>query len=726
MSGKRYKRKIFLGIIIVLIISSVFIVLAVTRHKQDLQVRNDVYSVEREKIEGVWEAYNVTINYPQFDSTDEADIDIDRVNALIKDAAFSMYGKTSADAITVLEEELRDSHSYEESFIDYDILQLEQDYISMVFTIDYCVGGPSYMQQYPVTIDIKKGEYIYFNDLEDFNEVLNVLRSGNFEVYAGTYSEFTDEDAHGQEAIRCFTETFEEQISKSVMEGSFDCFSSQNIGIDEQHIYIFFPLEEGISFHGYYILCVPRNLLDYKKETVQIRNVILGEGYYLVLEENGEVWILRKNGDRESEIEGNRILNNIVEIADGGDEIYALTEDGYVYVWGKEFSNFSCESNEDMILCESEKLEKMENIIDIEAKNDRMFAMDKDGCIYVLGMYLDAEYDKRAEVKVLFDEEEQKSVGKITDIVAGAGNYHYFIREDGTVFSVMQYWYEGNGAPYAFIFPNIKEKSGKQEDELYYWPEELKDIEILNDSTKEGYTIYYNLEGVSGIKNASSDSYTVFLEKEDGTLWYWDSDRIKYHDKQLALSESENGKESQEGRFVEVKISDILNMEDGGENTSGISDIQSGTENTLFLMEDGSVFISQYETYKVQDVKYYRRSNPAPERLDSVLTAENVELKQLVFKKLDMENIVGIYTDGNNDFLAIDSQGRFYDVNVTDNKIYISALFMWNGCNRSEESTTSTEIAETKQNTIASKYHVLVTELLDRELPEATSRKRRE
>lgn len=96
----------------------------------------------------------------------------------------------------------------------------------------------------------------------DINEVLKVLRSGNFEVYAGTYSEFTDEDAHGQDAISCFTETFEEQISKSFTEGSFDCFSSQNIGMDQQYIYFFPPLEEGISFHGYYILCVPRNILD--------------------------------------------------------------------------------------------------------------------------------------------------------------------------------------------------------------------------------------------------------------------------------------------------------------------------------------------------------------------------------------------------------------------------------------------------------------------------------
>lgn len=161
MSKRRYIEKIFLGIIIVLIISLVFIVSNSTRHKQDLQIRNDVYTIEREKIEGVQEAYNVTINYPQFDSTDEADIDIDRVNALIKDTAFSMYGKTSVDAIVVMEEEMRDSHSFEGSLIDYDILQLEKDYISMVFTIDYCVGGPSYMHQYPVTIDKKRRIHLF-------------------------------------------------------------------------------------------------------------------------------------------------------------------------------------------------------------------------------------------------------------------------------------------------------------------------------------------------------------------------------------------------------------------------------------------------------------------------------------------------------------------------------------------------------------------------------------
>ena len=124
------------------------------------------------------------------------------------------------------------------------------------------MGGPSYHHQYLVTIDIENGEYIYFNDFVDIDAVLEVLKSGNFEVYAGTYSEFSDEDAHDPDVVSCFMETFQEQIRTSTTEGNFDRFSSRNIGLDQEYLYIYFPFEEGPSFHGYYILCVPRNLLD--------------------------------------------------------------------------------------------------------------------------------------------------------------------------------------------------------------------------------------------------------------------------------------------------------------------------------------------------------------------------------------------------------------------------------------------------------------------------------
>ena len=50
--------------------------------------------------------------------------------------------------------------------------------------------------------------------------------------------------------------------------------------------------------------------------------------------------------------------------------------------------------------------------------------------------------------------------------------------------------------------------------------------------------------------------------------------------------------------------------------------------------------------------------------------------------------------------------------------ILISALSMCSGCNISEENVTSTEIDETEQNTIESKYQILDTDLLNREFLE--------
>ena len=229
---------------------------------QNLHIRNEVYSLYRERTENLQAPYYVMVNFPQLEDAGDLDVDINKVNLLIKDAAFSMYGETSAEAITRLEEEVRDLNAFEGTEIDYDVLQLENDYISLAFSINSCVWGPSYMHQYLVTINMEKGEYIYFSDLADLDEVQEVLQMGDFEVYAGTYFEFNEEDAHDPDVIHCFVETFKEQIRVSTTEGSFDRFSSQNIGLDKQYLYIYFSFEEGVSFHGYYILSVPRNLLD--------------------------------------------------------------------------------------------------------------------------------------------------------------------------------------------------------------------------------------------------------------------------------------------------------------------------------------------------------------------------------------------------------------------------------------------------------------------------------
>lgn len=64
------------------------------------------------------------------------------------------------------------------------------------------------------------------------------------------------EDAHKPEEIENFIQAFKENLAYEKTESGFNCFSSQNIGLDEKNIYIYFPYD--ISLDGYFILCVPR------------------------------------------------------------------------------------------------------------------------------------------------------------------------------------------------------------------------------------------------------------------------------------------------------------------------------------------------------------------------------------------------------------------------------------------------------------------------------------
>lgn len=168
-SIKIYRKEVFCGIVGILLISLIvfYTVLNSMENKRTLQVKNDVYSLGRERNET--NIYNITINYPQLEDGIGLNIDINKVNSLLKDAAFSVYAKTYVKAVAQLEEEVQDAHAYAGDVIDYDLLWLDNDYISLVFSIDSCVGGPSYMHQYPVTIDIEKGQYIYFSDFADIN-----------------------------------------------------------------------------------------------------------------------------------------------------------------------------------------------------------------------------------------------------------------------------------------------------------------------------------------------------------------------------------------------------------------------------------------------------------------------------------------------------------------------------------------------------------------------------
>ncbi len=400
----------------------------------------------------------------------------------------------------------------------------------------------------------------------------------------------------------------------------------------------------------------------------KITKIIIGTDYYIALCEDKTIWSWGNNStgklgtDKDSVMEPQKItdLEGVVKIIDGGKNIYALLDNGDVYIWGRKLEYLFLETKKDHILYKPVKLEGLEHIVDIDARNNTMFALDQNGNLYALGLQCFWN-GPEADIFQVFTGPNEKLGKDIAGIFAGAGNYHYFLRKDGTVFSIMEYFYDGLGTPYAFIFPHCDD-SGFDILGLggYYFPEELEGITILNEYTKEGYTVFYDLAGINEVELVSSDNYTVFIGKEDGTLWFWDSDRIKYHDDSQALANPEDGNEYCEGILVEIDISHILQT--GGDLSARpyVTDMQSGLENTVFLTNTGEVFISRYTTYQVEDVSFYRRSNPDPGRLPSVETIEDMDLKTLAFEKLELKDIISIATDGDDMFSAVDVNGAYY------------------------------------------------------------------
>ena len=63
--------------------------------------------------------------------------------------------------VAALEREKEDLSTSTAYSVEYKLLYLGDDCISMVFSMDFCVGGPSAYHDYVVTVDIKNGRYIY-------------------------------------------------------------------------------------------------------------------------------------------------------------------------------------------------------------------------------------------------------------------------------------------------------------------------------------------------------------------------------------------------------------------------------------------------------------------------------------------------------------------------------------------------------------------------------------
>lgn len=400
-----------------------------------------------------------------------------------------------------------------------------------------------------------------------------------------------------------------------------------------------------------------------QEEIPEIVDIIVDDLKVTALCIDGSVWSWEKN---QSEDSASKILNlcNIKKIMYAGPAMYALSEDGRIFAWGSnEWLQISSDEAPDKKFEKAEKIFGLNNIVDMDVSVDydssrtKIFAIDKSGNFYVYGLCL--YWDEERDFDLGFPGKNVQLVQGINQLFAGTGNFHYFIRKDGTVFSIMDNSIWRDNHINDFIFPQLPIESANLS--ITKLPLFLEDIVYvdLREGTKYGTTILYELGQDKSIKCIDADKYTVFVAKKDGTLWYWNSKMIDYHDCKDAIADVESCQEEYSGYWEKVNIKEILNVTDENVNAPYVISMCAGSENVLFLTNDGQVFMSKYVTNEIKDIEYYNQENTNPNR-ERVKIIRDFPLKTMAFQKLDWENIIRINSNGLYCFSAVDESGMYF------------------------------------------------------------------
>lgn len=407
--------------------------------------------------------------------------------------------------------------------------------------------------------------------------------------------------------------------------------------------------------------------IDIPEPMPKIIDVIADESETVALCEDGSVWSWEKGKDKNTATQIPN-LNAVKKIVYVGSAIYALSEDGYVYAWGSnKWLQIDARIDKDKVFEEARRLAGLSDIVDIDTNADansgrvRAFAIDESGNFYMWGVFLYWLEDE--DCYPGFPEEHIELVQGVDKIFAGAGSYHYFIKEDGTVFSILEnsFWRSNHIDDY--IFPSFPIETG--DFQINNKSLDLSEIHYvdISEGTKYGFPILYELGQGENIRCIDADKYTVFLSDREGGLWYWDSKMIKFHDCKDAIADAKRYREDYVGSWKSVNIKEILGREDESGYNPYIVKICAGSENVFFLTDDGQVFRSEYITSAVEDVDYYNNESTNPNR-ERTLTAKDLNLKTIAFHKVDWEDITSINTDGTHYFSAVDKDGRYFYIDT--------------------------------------------------------------
>lgn len=124
----------------------------------------------------------------------------------------------------------------------------------------------------------------------------------------------------------------------------------------------------------------------------QLEQLVVGEDYFLVLYDDGTVWGWGNNAEGKlgttksfvsepQKIEG---LEGIIKLEDGGSNVFALDDQGNVYTWGqKEGVVHTIPKDYSALLYKPMIMEDFKEVVNITARNERLYALNADGELYV-------------------------------------------------------------------------------------------------------------------------------------------------------------------------------------------------------------------------------------------------------------------------------------------------------------------------------------------------------
>lgn len=395
---------------------------------------------------------------------------------------------------------------------------------------------------------------------------------------------------------------------------------------------------------------IPEKLTEENVELGNIKSALILENkIYIVLDENGRVWQWKED---ESQKDAKLILGKetIVKIMDIGNAAYALTENGDVYAWGDNVIGMINPYEDVGNYPEPVKLEGVSDIVCMDAGYGTAFAVDSAGQFYAwgLGQYSDSNHEMTPQVFQGY----QDQIGKVEEIYLGGGDFHYFKREDGSFFSITKFYnrasWEGD-----YIFPSFPDQ------ELIMDLHNSSNIFEIQGEEKSKISLLYEMGKNDDVKLLAADGYTMYLYLQDNTLWYWNSDRITYHNKEEAGASVEKKDFDHSGYFEQVNLNEVLGIEG---DVPEIIQIYPSKNDALFLLENGQVLASKYDTAEVKDVEYYAFDDPiyTPGSSENTAILYQMRLKELSFEKLEYENIMSITGDKFSQRCLLDKSGNMY------------------------------------------------------------------